>query len=351
MAASLARVWPRGVWLKPQSGTSVSPSAGTPASSTASMRSATSSAVSTYEFLTSITPARDVPAGGGDLAEDLDLGHLAVGELEHQLVDLEAEHRLEDGTVRPPRERSAEVVAEAEMRPEPGAPDHGCHRRVEQGREVGRGLRMDRGRRLVDLDEVRAGGDEAIQLRPQDRHERLRGGVPRRVDLARPVGQPAGQRVRPGEGHLQRPGRARDRVAILGDDAEAVGRGDRLEDLEAVLLVVRPGPQPSRRWQRADARHVPVELGREEAGPPHLAVADDVDAGLLLVAQGEVHRVVEHLLEVGRAELAALGSVDPGHEPRRSRVRADDAGEERLLAHRSPSANAYARAGLSTNRA
>ena len=43
-------------------------------------------------------------------------------------------------------------------------------------------------------------------------------------------------------------------------------------------------------------------------------------------------------------------AVDPGHEPRRSRVRADDAGEERLLAHRSPSANAYARAGLSTKR-
>ena len=42
--ASLARVAQRAVWLNPQSGTSVSRSGGTPAASTASVRSATSSA-------------------------------------------------------------------------------------------------------------------------------------------------------------------------------------------------------------------------------------------------------------------------------------------------------------------
>ena len=136
-----------------------------------------------------------------------------------------------------------------------------------------------------------------------------------RVDLARAVGQPAGQRVRPRQGHLQRSRRARDRVAILGDDAEAFRRGDRLEHLEPVLLVVGAGTQPSIGRQRADTGHVPIELGGEEAGAPHLAVADDVDAGLFLVAQGEVDGVVEHLLQVGRAELTALRGRDAGHEP------------------------------------
>ena len=41
-------------------------------------------------------PGRDVATRRGDLAQDLDLGHLAVGELEHELVDVEAEHRVED---------------------------------------------------------------------------------------------------------------------------------------------------------------------------------------------------------------------------------------------------------------
>ena len=134
----------RAVWLKPQSGTSVRRSAGTPAASTASARSATSSAVSMYEFLTSMTPAATSRPGSGDLAQDLDLGHLAVGELEDQLVDAEAEHRVEDRPVGPPRERPAEVVAEAEVGTEPDPTDDRRDRRVEQRREVGRRVGMDR---------------------------------------------------------------------------------------------------------------------------------------------------------------------------------------------------------------
>ena len=97
---------------------------------------------------------------------------------------------------------------------------------------------------------------------------------------------------------------------------------------------------------------MPVELGREEAGPPHLAVADDVDAGLLLVAQRQVDRIVEHLLEVDRAEPAPFGFGDPGHEPGRPRMRADDT-RAKDLGHPSPPsivANANARAGFVTNR-
>ena len=108
---------------------------------------------------------------------------------------------------------------------------------------------------------------------------------------------------------------ARRRVPILGHHAQAVGRGDRLEHLETVLLIVGAGAKPPVGGQRPDAGHVPVELGGEEAGAPHLAVAHDVDAGFLLVAQREVDRVVEHLLEIDRAELAALRGRDAGDEP------------------------------------
>ncbi len=88
------------------------------------------------------------------------------------------------------------------------------------------------------------------------------------------------------------------------DDAEPVGRRDRLEDLEAVLLVVPADADPPVGRQRPDPGQVPVELGGEEAGPAHLAVADDVDPGLGLVAQREVDAVVEQLGEVGRPVLA-----------------------------------------------
>ena len=149
----------------------------------------------------------DVATGGGDLAEDRDLGHLAVGELEHELVDTEAEHRVEDRPICPARKWPAEVVAEAEMGAEPHLADDRLDRRVEQRREVGRGIRMDGRRWFVDLDERRAGRGQARELRPQDRHERLRRGVALRVDLARAVGQAAGQRVRPGKRHLERTSR------------------------------------------------------------------------------------------------------------------------------------------------
>ena len=158
----------------------------------------------------------------------------------------------------------------------------------------------------------------------------------------------------------------RGREAELVDDAQAVGRGDRLEDVEPVLLVVAAGTEAPVGRARPDAGQVAVELGGEEAGPAHLAVADDVDAGPLLVADREVDAVVEHLREIGRAELAALGGVDPGHEPRRPRVRADHARQQAARAvgradrsgraGRSAgrgsigAANANARAGLSTNR-
>ena len=94
----------------------------------------------------------------------------------------------------------------------------------------------------------------ALQLRAQDRHERLGRGVALAVDLARAGPQPARQRVRAGERDLERAGRAGPRGTELGDDAEAVRRGDRLEDLEPVLLVVAAGAEPAIRRERPGRR-------------------------------------------------------------------------------------------------
>ena len=107
---------------------------------------------------------RDVLAGVGDLVQEVDLAHLAVRELEDQLVDVEAEHRLQDRPVRPRRERPAEEVAEAEMGAEPDVAADRLDRGVEQRREVRRGVGMDRRRRLVDLDDRRAGVAQPAEL-------------------------------------------------------------------------------------------------------------------------------------------------------------------------------------------
>ena len=96
-----------------------------------------------------------------------------------------------------------------------------------------------------------------------------------------------------------------------------------------------------------------IELGGEEAGAAHLAVGHDVDAGLLLVAQRSVDRVVLELGDVGGPELAATGRGDADDQPRRMGVRADDtrgevAAEARREFRHTTSAKANARAGLVT---
>ena len=211
---------------------------------------------------------------------------------------------------------------------------------------------MDRGRRLVDLDPAGSCVDEAFELDAQDRHERRRGRVPVRVDLAWAGPESAGQRVRTRQRHLQRAVGAGDRIPVLADDAEAVGCRDRLEHFESVLLVVGTGAEPSIGRKCSNAGEVVVELRREEAGAAHLAVAHHVDAGVFLVTQRHIDRVVEHLREVHRAEFAAFGGGETRDEPRRASVRTDHA-RPQSLGHGAPppwmSANAKARAGLRTN--
>ena len=76
-----------------------------------------------------MTPAAMSRPAAAISAEDLDLGHLAVRELEDELVDAEPEHRVEHRPIGPPRERPAEVVPEAQVRPEPDPPDDRLDRR------------------------------------------------------------------------------------------------------------------------------------------------------------------------------------------------------------------------------
>ena len=96
-----------------------------------------------------------------------------------------------------------------------------------------------------------------------------------------------------------------------------------------MLLVVAAGPEAAVGRQRRQPGEVAVELGGEEADATHLAVGHDVDAGVLLVAQGHVDRVVLDLADVRRPELAALGGRDREVEPARMGVRADDRRRQR----------------------
>ena len=97
-----------------------------------------------------------------------------------------------------------------------------------------------------------------------------------------------------------------------------------------MLLVVAAGTQAPLGRQRLEAGQVSIELGREEADAPHLALRHDIDAGVLLVAQREIDGVVLHLADVGGTELAAFGGRDGQVEPAGMRVRADDRRRERL---------------------
>jgi hypothetical protein len=214
---------------------------------------------------------------------------------------------------------------------------------------------VDRRRWLVDLDDLGARVHESAELRREDRDKRLRGRDPRFVDLAAPVREPARQRVRPGQRDLERPRRPRTCGRVLGDDSQPVGRSDPLEHGKSMEPIVRTDAEPPVCRDRLDTGQVAVELGGEEAGPAHLAIADHVDPGLLLVADREVDAVGEELGEIRPPELAALGGRDPVGEPARVRVRPDDTRQERLpvhrlRAHRLTSANANARAGLSTKK-
>ena len=202
-----------------------------------------------------------------------------------------------------------------------------------------------------DLDERGALSDERAHFVREDRDEGLRRSDAVRVDTA--ADQPPGERERPGDSDLERPAGPSPRIAELLDHAKPFGSGDRLDDLEAVLLVVAGRADPPLGLERPQAREVSVELGGEEARAAHLAVRDDVDAGVLLVAERGIDRIVLELGDVDGAKLTASGSGHADDQPRRMGVRAHDARcqiaaePRRRLRHETP-AKTNARPGLPT---
>ena len=256
---------------------------------------------------------------------DVQLGHLAIGPLEHQLIDLERERLVQHRPVGARGQRPAHEVAEAQVCRQPDPPLHACHRVVEQCRELVGRLGVDGRRRLVDLDVGRAGIDQALHLRREDGHERARGGDAVRIDLPGAIGQSAGQRERTRQGDLDGPSGPRDRAYWNSSTTpRPVGRRDGLQHLESMLLVVATGAQPPIGRQRHDARQMSVELGREEARATHLTVGHDIDAGVLLVPERGVDRVVLDLADVLRSQLAPTLGRDRKVQPARTGVRADD---------------------------
>ena len=89
-ASSLATARWRAVWLNPQSGTRASRSGGTPVGEDRLDPGGDLGGGLDMRTLDVDDAGRDVPPGIGDLAQDPDLAHLAVRELEDELVDGEA---------------------------------------------------------------------------------------------------------------------------------------------------------------------------------------------------------------------------------------------------------------------
>ena len=107
--------------------------------------------------MTSIDAGREMAARGGDVGGHVQLRHLTIGELEHELANVEGQRLFQHRSVHTLRERPAEEVAEAEVDGEIDAiPDPGDGI-VEEGRELIRRFGMDGGGGLIELDVVGAG--------------------------------------------------------------------------------------------------------------------------------------------------------------------------------------------------
>ena len=103
-------------------------------------------------------------------------------------------------------------------------------------------------------------------------------------------------------------------VGELVGGAEALGHRDLPGGPVAGHAVVGVEAGLPERLHHFQPLHLPVE-GLDEEEAAHLAVAEDVDAGALLVADGELGGVVEAFLGVGLPVLARLDLVERRPEP------------------------------------
>ena len=106
--------------------------------------------------MTSITPGPELAPLAGVLADEVELGHLAPGELQDELVGPRLEEGREVGPVGAVEPRAAEAIPEADVEREPG-PD-ALGRQIEEPRHL-LAAHVAAGR-LVDLDELGPGGDQ-----------------------------------------------------------------------------------------------------------------------------------------------------------------------------------------------
>ena len=174
----------------------------------------------------------------------------------------------------------------------------------------------DRRRRLVDLDPLGARRGQSLQLGVDGGHH-----VPAErepvvvVDaIALPSLDVDRQCHRTRNRCFHGPVSLRFQVGELVDGAEALRHRHPPRRAVAGDRVVRVEASLAQRLELLQSLHAPVERLHEEE-PAHLTVADHVDARPLLVADGELGRVVEHLALVGGAVLARLELVERGPEP------------------------------------
>ena len=310
----------------------------------------------------------------GQVRQEFDACHVAVGVVEDPLVDARrvpevGEHRLVAvGEVRA-EDVVAPRVAEAEV-----PPDLGVDALAALSDDVldpvvvsvVAGEQREPGAEILELEVGRPGRDEILHLGVEDRRERvaellrvlvvLEVRVPREVDrsgadgdLHRAVRQWLGDLVEVAKANRA----ARDRAAV--DDAAPVVHQRHDPVIGGPVEPRLGGMGLARRIEARDPLvHVPAE-GADHADVVvvgHLAVGDDVEPGLLLVADHRrggvgVGLLVPHVLE-GDADVAPVQLIA---EPMRPRVGADHGGRQDRVddlrqGHAPLSSGGMCRAGL-----
>ena len=196
--------------------------------------------------------------------------------------------------------------------------------RVEEAGDVGGRVRVvgriARRRRLVELDPLAARCRELADLVVERWHERLGEVGPVRVVVDGADEGRQGERT--GQRDLDRRGSACRGVGELLDCTHPIRHANRTDGLLDVAHVERHRAHLARCPTIAETGHARCE-SPHEAGPTHLAVADHVEAGLLLVENRPVDGVVERLFDVDRPEATGLHQLFGAIEPRRMGVAAD----------------------------
>ena len=148
------------------------------------------------------------------------------------------------------------------------------------------------------------------------------------VRVARPELDVDRERDRPGAGGLHRLVGLGLQILEFLDHPEPARHRDPLPRAVARRRVIGVEPRLAQWLDRLEAVHLRIEgLHEEEAA--HLPVADDVDAGPLLIADRELGRVVERLFHVRVPVVARLDLVERGPEPAREAVAPHDVGGDR----------------------